>query len=124
MAQAPIIERVTGNQQTTTSGAGPDLIVYSTASGRGYQVWAQISAISTGATEGAGWILSATFKNVGGSLTKVGSTTAISTHKDAGTTAWLTSINAVGTDIEVQIVGEAATTIDWVCYAQILVSVA
>ena len=122
MSSPAIIERITGNVQTTTSGAGPDLMVYPTISGEGYQVWAQISAISTGATEGAGWILSATFKNVSGTLTKIGATTAIITHKDTGTTAWLTSINVVGTDIEIQTAGEAATTIDWVSYAQILIT--
>ena len=121
MAVAPIIEKLTGFGQSTTSGAGPVLIAYTTTPGKhSYQVWCQISAVSTGSTEGAGYILAASFRNLG-TLVQVGGTTAILNNEDDSN--YGVNINDNGDDIEVQTTGIAATTIDWVCSCRILVSV-
>ena len=121
MAAAPIIEKISGFGQSTTSGAGPALVAYTTTSNRSYQVWCKVSAVSTGNTEGAGYILAATFRNLG-SLIQVGSgaTVILSNEDDA---VYSATIDNNGADIEVQTTGVTSTTIDWACSCRILVSV-
>ncbi len=119
-SSSAIIERVSNN--TETSNATPVAITtFGTENDRGYQVWAQIIGISTGSTLGGGYVLAASFKNVGGSLTKVGTLTVIAEHEDDSD--WNTDIIQSGTNIQVLVAGDTSQTVDWTSFVQILTTI-
>lgn len=120
MSSAPIIDVVTGNLQTTSSSI-LTVVTFPTTTGATHQVWVQIAAISTGSTEGGGWILTETIKNVGDSVTTISSDTLVEHRDDV---KWAALIATSGTDIIVQVQGDSADTIDWVIYTEIATSLA
>ena len=118
MSTAPTIDVITGHLQTTSSTITTG-VTFASTTGATHQVWAQIVGISTGSTEGGGWIETGTFKNVSGTLTQI-STTNVTIHRDD--TKWDASISASGTDILIRVLGDSADTIDWALYVQITTS--
>lgn len=55
----------------------------------------------------------ATYKNDGGTLTKVGTYTDI--HYERQDTSYSSTLAISGTDLQVKVTGKASTTIDWMC---------
>lgn len=74
-------------------------------------IQARIAAKNTGAAEGAGYMLVATYRNTGGTVTQIGSTNSVVNQED--TAAWLADLVISGTNVIVQVAGQAGKTIDW-----------
>lgn len=95
----------------TTDATVTSLATLATTDDYTYIITAEVQgAVNTGGNT-AGYGRAATFKNVAGTLSQVGSTTALWTHEDAA--GWDCDIDADGTDIRIRVTGAAATTIDW-----------
>ena len=102
----------TGVSVTTTDATVTDATLFTTQSNKAYHVVAKVVATETADhDEVAGYIRAATFKNDGGTLTQVGSTTAVATHED--TAGWDVTLDATGTTIRLRVTGAAATVINW-----------
>lgn len=67
---------------------------------------------TSGGNEGAGYQVAATFRNDSGTVTQVGTTTAVATHEDVA--GWAVTLAISGTFVDVKVTGVAAVTIDWV----------
>lgn len=76
-----------------------------------FNVEARITAFVSGGGNAAGYLSFATFKNDSGTVSIVGSTTDL--HNAEDTAGWDVQIEASGTDILVNVTGQAATTINW-----------
>lgn len=96
---------------TTTDGSANTLHQILTATGDTLTVLAVIGARS--GSNGAGYGILGTFKNISGSLIQVGTTTALHTAEDAGLTACSVAFSVSGANLLVQVTGIAATTIEW-----------
>lgn len=59
----------------------------------------------------------ATFRNDGGTLTQVGTTTSLWTHEDTG--GWDVDFNVNGENIEIRVTGAASTNVSWLVDAVI-----
>ena len=83
-----------------------------------FQVVASIVAAATAdRSKAASYVLVGAFKNNGGTLTQIGSTTVLSfLETDAG---WDVAFAVSGTDIQLKVTGVAATAISWLLDAQI-----
>ena len=102
----------TGVTDQTTDATVTTAATVATESDVAYHVVARIVAYETpSGNEAAGYERAATFKNDGGTLTQVGSTTALATHEDTG--GWDATLDASGTTIRARVTGAAATTINW-----------
>lgn len=83
-----------------------------TITDRAYLVTAKVLATeTTDHDEVASYGRVGTFKNDGGTLTQVGSTTSLWTHED--TAGWDVDFNVSGTSIRLRVTGAAATNISW-----------
>lgn len=71
----------------------------------------RVAARSSDGTQGAGYVLSATFRNAAGIVSQIGTTTVVSAHEDVA--AWDAVLDISGTDVRVRVTGEAAKTITW-----------
>ena len=74
-------------------------------------VSATVMAFVSGGGNGAGYESSATFKNDSGTVSIIGSTT--DHHNAEDTAGWDVQIESSGTNILVNVTGQAATTINW-----------
>lgn len=96
----------------TTDATQTVAATVSTDTDRLYVLTAIIGAVDTGDyNEGASYGRVATFKNDGGTVTQIGSTTSLWTHED--TAGWDVDFNISGTTIRVRVTGAAATNITW-----------
>lgn len=88
---------------------------------RVYLVTARVVACTepTATTNQAGYVRAAVFKNIAGTLTLVGSVTAVSTIETDAT--WDCTLAASGTNIVVNVTGVAATGIVWHCQVDVMV---
>lgn len=66
---------------------------------------------TTDYTEGAGYVLSGTFRNDGGVLSQVGSTSTNLSAED--TAGWDCVLDTSGTDVRVRVTGAVATNVTW-----------
>jgi len=102
----------TGVSVATTDATVTEATTFQTESNKAYLVWLRVIATETADhDEVAGYIRAGTFKNDGGTLTQIGSTTSVATHEDTG--AWDVTLDATGTKIRVRVTGAAATLINW-----------
>lgn len=83
-----------------------------TATDTAYQVILKVLATeTTDHDEIASYVLIGAFKNDGGTLTQVGSTTDVSTIESTG--GWGVVFAVSGTDIQVKVTGAADTAVSW-----------
>lgn len=103
---------LTNNNTTqTTDATVTSIATIATANDIVYLVTANVvGIIDSTAASGAGYKLSAAFKNDGGTLTQIGTTTQ-TVYEDVG--GWDATIDASGTDIRIRITGAGGTTINW-----------
>jgi len=95
---------------TTTDATITTISTISTSNDTVYLVESRIVARRTDAgTEGATFCIKGSFRNDGGTLTKLGDDLKYSPD----TTNWTVVINTSGTDIIVQVTGEASKTVNW-----------
>lgn len=108
---------VTGNGNVSTTDATPTTVhTFTTASNRSYHYEVRCTARRTGGSAGtagdtASYRLIGTFKNVSGTLTQVGTTTAIHTAEDQA--GWDCTLGTSGTAIVVTGTGAANNNINW-----------
>lgn len=67
------------------------------------------SAGTTG--HGAGYKIFATYRNIGGTITQIGATTATATHEDNA--AWAATLTIVTSTVRLRVTGEANKNISW-----------
>jgi len=65
------------------------------------------------ATDSASYLITAGFNDNAGTLSLVGSVTALATHESGGAAAWDATMDASGGTARVLVTGAAATTISW-----------
>jgi hypothetical protein len=95
---------------TTTNGTATTILTSSTTSDKVYLVDVTVIGRRTDSgTEGAGFVLRGFYRNDGGTLTKIGDD-KISAKDDQN---WDANTAVSGTDVIVQVTGEAAKTINW-----------
>ncbi len=105
----------TANAATTT------VATITTESDTSYTVYAKVTGTETVDHDETGsYIRVGSFKNDGGVLTQIGSTTALHTAED--TVAWNVVFEVSGTNILLRVIGAAATDINWVAGAEITTS--
>jgi len=100
---------------TLSNGTTGKTAVLTTVTGKVYQVTADVVGKQS-TTHFAGCTIVATFKNVAGTVTQVGTTQIISPNQTAGdwgTAGVFAAFTVSGADIRVSVTGKAATTIDW-----------
>ena len=100
----------------TTDATVTTLLTIATASNTTYLVRAFVAARRTGgasgtASDSAGYTFVGTFKNASGTLTQVGTTTAVHTAEDQA--AWNATFDVSGTDIRIRVTGAANNDITW-----------
>lgn len=101
----------TGQTVVTTDTTKTTIATLETVNDRVYHVVATIVAINDTAATVASYILAATFKNDGGTLSQVGSTSTV--HSAESNASLASTIEASGTDILVTGTGLSATNIRW-----------
>jgi len=96
----------------TTDATTTAIDTISTATDRGYVVKATFVAIKDDGSQGAGYIIAATFRNDGGVLNQVGSTNTggLLNEDDA---AWAVDFNISGTNIQIRVTGNTSDTVEW-----------
>ena len=97
---------------TTTDATETTASTLATQSDRTYHVTTYVVATeTTDHDESASYVIHGTFKNDGGTLTAIGTTSQ--THIAEDTTSWDASYDVSGTDIRVRVTGAASTNIRW-----------
>jgi hypothetical protein len=105
------------NTTTTTNAVATTIITLPTLTSKIYNVNCKVSGLKTNLTTGYVANLFAGFRNNAGTLSQIGTTDKI--QKSDFTTA-TSSISVSGTNIIVQVTGEAATTINWTIQLEVL----
>jgi hypothetical protein len=111
-AKCTVSSREPVNVQTTTLTT-TTLDSITLATGAGVVVTWLVNAIKSDSAQHGAWQISASFRNVAGTLIQQGSTptiTAIGTPDDA---AWVPTIDSTGTTIRLRVPGKAAITVQW-----------
>lgn len=99
-----------GAQATSSSGATVDLYSHTCATGETIRVTAELHAARTDSgTNKAVRIISAAFKNIAGTVTQIGTTTALETYEDAALTSFGFDVATANT-IKVQFAGRGSET--------------
>ena len=112
MAQIHTIAPPVGCIFETTDATASTAVTYQTSDDEAYLVVARVVAVdTTDFSQIAGYVRAASFKNDGGTLAQVGSTTGVATHESDSN--WDCDLDASGTTIRVRVTGEAAKTITW-----------
>lgn len=76
------------------------------------RVWARRTGGASGTAEdGAAYIFAGTFKNAAGTITQIGTTTAIATHESQA--GWAADFTISGTDVLIQVTGAAGNNVTW-----------
>jgi len=112
--QTGVHKTTTGSLQTTNATPA-NVMTLRTENDSGHMVTTNCSAIKSDGSEVGGYVIHGVFKNDGGTLTQVGTTTSAHTSEDDAT--WDLDYAISGTDIAVEATG-AAETIDWFCGAE------
>jgi hypothetical protein len=111
-------KNIHGVGQITTDATQTVAATIATFTDRAYQVIAKVLATeTTDHDEIASYLLVAAFKNDGGTLTQVGSTTNLSTLESTG--GWAVDFAVSGTTIQILVTGAADTSISWLVDAEI-----
>jgi len=85
---------------------------------RAYLVTAKVLATETVDHDEVGsYVMVGLFKNDGGTLTQVGSTTDLSVIES--TAGWAVAFAVSGTDIQIKVTGAAATVMSWLVDAEV-----
>ena len=96
----------------TTDATVTSLYTEATSNDIAYHMEAAIVATETDAhDEAASYLIAATFKNDGGVLSQVGSTTVM--HSAEDTAGWNATFDASGTTIRLRVTGASSTNITW-----------
>lgn len=95
----------------TTNATETNLFSFATSTDYVYHVHAYVSGTVNTGGNAASYERVASFKNDSGTLSIIGSTTAVHTAEDDAN--WDCQVEASGTSIQVNVTGVAATTIDW-----------
>jgi hypothetical protein len=99
---------------TTTDATVTSLVSISSSSDHIYHVTANVVATETvDHDEAASYTIVGTFRNDGGTLTQVGSTTTV--HSEENTAGWNCTFDVSGVAIRVRVTGAAATNVNWRC---------
>jgi len=97
---------------STTDATTTTMITVTTATDTAYHVVAQGIGVNTDDySEVGSYYRVATFKNDGGTLSQVGSTTEVHAQEDVA--GWNVGLSTSGTNIRVRVTGAAATNINW-----------
>jgi hypothetical protein len=110
------VERTFQHQALTTDATPNVQTIITLASSTTALVETKVSARRTGgasgaAEDGAGYVFYSTFKNVAGTATQIGSTTAAVTHESVA--GWAATHGVSGQDIRLSFTGAATTNITW-----------
>mgnify|MGYP001615799724 CR=1 FL=1 len=111
--------RAVNVQQTVDATA---TAVYGFEIPEGTVVTIRVAAAAQNLSNGdsAAYYRSATFKrSVGGAASQVGTTTSTMTSEDAGAAAWDCTLTLSSDTININVIGVAATTIDWICNTEV-----
>ena len=100
------------NGVATTDATLTTAHIFPTVSDTSYTITSTCTMQSSSAANG-GLVIRSAFKNVGGTVTIVGATQAVSTFEENAATAVAHVIS--GTDILTRVTGIAAVTIEWNC---------
>lgn len=103
----------------TTNATVTTIVTITTQSDKCYTVVVDVSGLQSGGSNGVGYVRAATVRNDSGTLTQVGTTTAMHTAEDAALAACDVTVAISGTNILVQVTGIAATTIDWKAFVRV-----
>lgn len=97
----------------TTDATVTTAFSFTTSSNTSYSIRVSVSGRKTNATAGNtnGYELAATFKDVSGTTTQVGTTTVL--HSAENTVGWDCTIDNSGTSIRVRVTGSASNTVVW-----------
>lgn len=87
------------------------LLSWTTTSNRVYTVESVITASNDTDNQGASYVVRAAFKNVGGTITQIGTTAVTVVGEDAGQTGLDATIDFSGTAIRIRFVTDAADTV-------------
>ena len=109
-AKAVVFDSNPKNRQTTDD-AWATLDSFVPDSGSACACSALVTAISDDGTAAAGFALTAVFRNTGGTLEQVGTTTATPLGADDG--SWDATLDCSGTTVRLRVKGAAATTVQW-----------
>lgn len=120
MSSPAIIDILSGNVQTTSTTVTP-IITFTTADDRGYHCVAQVVGVSRTSSLGGGYFVTATFKNIGGTVTQVGTSTRVTEHEDD--IDWDATMDFSGTTLRVTVAGDVGQTVDWTAKLQVLTSI-
>jgi hypothetical protein len=101
----------TTNTSPTTVGT------FTTVDDTSYEVEVRIVGKKTDGTTG-GWNIAGVFKNVGGTLTQVGSTSIMIEDKDTAAAAWTVDFDISGEDVQVKVTGE--NNVSWKVAGQVV----
>lgn len=109
------LNRIYQNRVTTTDGTATVLHSFTTASDTAYLMIAKVTARRTGGTAGtagdiAAYVINGAFKNVGGTVTQVGTTVKDAHESQAG---WDCDFNISGTAVRVQVTGALDNNVTW-----------
>lgn len=120
MAQTQTIKQAVGHIFETTDATQSTAVNIPTNTNEAYLVTARIIAVdTTDYAQAAGYTVSGTFLNDGGSLAIVGAVNDGGT--DESDSNWDATLDASGTNIRVRVTGEAAKTITWRIALDVLV---
>jgi|AACY02.16.fsa_nt_gi hypothetical protein len=105
---------------STTDGSATAVDVIATETDKTYTLLTTVAARRTGGSAGsagdsAGYELFGAFKNVGGTLSQVGTTTIVAKEDQA---AWAADFAVSGTDIQVSVTGAADNDVSWVIHTR------
>lgn len=119
-SSAPIIEVISDHVETTDNSTAITT-VFASSNDQAYQCWAQVIGLMNDGTVGGGWVLSASFRNDGGTLVKIGTTTVIAEHEN--NVNWNSTISQDGSEnIRIEVTGDTGQTVDWTTFMRILIT--
>jgi hypothetical protein len=105
---------------TTTDATVTSALLIPVATSTVSTVFVTVAGRNSAGSQGAAYVLSGTFRNDAGTVTQIGTTTALVTHEDNA--AWACVLDVSGTNVRVRVTGAAATTITWNAGARALVA--
>jgi hypothetical protein len=97
----------------TTDDTVTTLGTFAIPTGSCVSVVADVVACIADASVGASYSARATFRNAGGVVSQVGTTSSLDTDADGGAAAWVCTIDSSGTNARVRITGGVGETIRW-----------
>jgi hypothetical protein len=109
-------ETVTQQRVATTDATVTTLQSITIPTTTTVQIHARVTARRTGgasgtAEDGAGYTIIATFKNVAGTATQIGATTAVSTHESQA--AWDCAFDVTAATARIRVTGAAGNNVTW-----------